>query len=113
MSGDYTCCVPFFVAHARIVGPLARFFSGTLCVLFRFGCMDLKDAWSAVNGPVLLSIALSFALGEVRSARHMRARTCTHARARTRTRTHTHAHAHLHVRIRVCARATRARARPR
>jgi len=37
---------------------------GTLCILFRTGCMDLKDAWKAINGPVLLSIALSFALGE-------------------------------------------------
>eukprot|EP00308_Calcidiscus_leptoporus_P016771 CAMPEP_0119360758 /NCGR_PEP_ID=MMETSP1334-20130426/8265_1 /TAXON_ID=127549 /ORGANISM="Calcidiscus leptoporus, Strain RCC1130" /LENGTH=379 /DNA_ID=CAMNT_0007375647 /DNA_START=7 /DNA_END=1146 /DNA_ORIENTATION=+ len=37
---------------------------GTLCILLRAGCMDLKDAWKAINGPVLLSIALSFALGE-------------------------------------------------
>ena len=35
-----------------------------LCVLLRCGCMDLSDAWKAVNGPVLLSIALSFALGK-------------------------------------------------
>ncbi|EOD22380.1 hypothetical protein EMIHUDRAFT_240404 [Emiliania huxleyi CCMP1516] len=35
-----------------------------LCVLMRLGCMDLSDAWAAVNGPVLLSIALSFALGK-------------------------------------------------
>ena len=35
-----------------------------LCVLVRLGCLDLKEAWSAVNGPVLLSIALSLALGE-------------------------------------------------
>jgi di/tricarboxylate transporter len=35
-----------------------------LCVLVRCGCLSLKEAWSAVNGPVLLSIALSFALGE-------------------------------------------------
>jgi len=37
---------------------------GCLCVLVRLGCMTLKEAWTAVNGPVLLSIALSFALGE-------------------------------------------------
>uniref|UniRef100_A0A7S2MJP7 Citrate transporter-like domain-containing protein n=1 Tax=Haptolina brevifila TaxID=156173 RepID=A0A7S2MJP7_9EUKA len=37
---------------------------GVLCVLVRTGCLTLKEAWSAVNGPVLLSIALSFALGE-------------------------------------------------
>ena len=36
---------------------------GCLCVLVRLGCLTLKEAWSAVNGPVLLSIALSFALG--------------------------------------------------
>jgi di/tricarboxylate transporter len=35
-----------------------------ICVLVRAGCLTLKEAWSAVNGPVLLSIALSFALGE-------------------------------------------------
>ena len=35
----------------------------TLCVLLRAGCLTLPQAWSAVNGPVLLSIALSFALG--------------------------------------------------
>ena len=37
---------------------------GCLCMLVRTGCVTLKEAWSAVNGPVLLSIALSFALGE-------------------------------------------------
>jgi len=37
---------------------------GCLCILVRTGCLTLKEAWSAVNGPVLLSIALSFALGE-------------------------------------------------
>lgn len=37
---------------------------GCLCVLVRLGCMSLKEAWGAINGPVLLSIALSFALGE-------------------------------------------------
>ena len=37
---------------------------GCICVLVRAGCLTLKEAWSAVNGPVLLSIALSFALGE-------------------------------------------------
>ena len=37
---------------------------GVLCVLVRTGCLSLKEAWSAVNGPVLLSIALSFAIGE-------------------------------------------------
>ena len=26
-----------------------------LCVLMRLGCMDLSDAWAAVNGPVPLS----------------------------------------------------------
>jgi len=36
----------------------------TLCVLLRCGCMELSDAWKAINGPVLLSIALSFALGD-------------------------------------------------
>jgi len=36
-----------------------------LCLLIRCGCMELSDAWRAVNGPVLLSIALSFALGKV------------------------------------------------
>jgi len=36
---------------------------GCLCVMIRLGCLTMKDAWSAVNGPVLLSIALSFALG--------------------------------------------------
>jgi len=36
---------------------------GCLCVMLRTGCLGLKDAWSAINGPVLLSIALSFALG--------------------------------------------------
>ena len=35
-----------------------------LCAFVRTGCMDLSDAWRAVNGPVLLSIALSFALGK-------------------------------------------------
>jgi len=34
-----------------------------LCVMMRLGCLTLKEAWSAINGPVLLSIALSFALG--------------------------------------------------
>ena len=38
--------------------------AGCLCILIRTGCMTLKEAWSSVNGPVLLSIALSFALGE-------------------------------------------------
>jgi len=37
---------------------------GCLCILVRLGCLSLKEAWSAVNGPVLLSIALSMALGE-------------------------------------------------
>ena len=37
---------------------------GVLCILVRTGCLSLKEAWSAVNGPVLISIALSFALGE-------------------------------------------------
>jgi di/tricarboxylate transporter len=37
---------------------------GVLCIFVRVGCLSLKEAWSAVNGPVLLSIALSFALGE-------------------------------------------------
>ena len=37
---------------------------GCLCLLIRSGCLTLKEAWGAVNGPVLLSIALSFALGE-------------------------------------------------
>jgi hypothetical protein len=32
---------------------------GCLCILVRCGCLTLKEAWSAVNGPVLLSIALS------------------------------------------------------
>ena len=35
-----------------------------LCVLVRTGCLTLTEAWSAVSGPVLLSIALSFALGD-------------------------------------------------
>ena len=39
-----------------------------LCLFVRTGCMELKDAWKAVNGPVLLSIALSFALGKALSA---------------------------------------------
>ena len=37
---------------------------GLLCVLNRLGCLTLKESWGAINGPVLLSIALSFALGE-------------------------------------------------
>ena len=35
-----------------------------LCIFIRLGCLTLKEAWAAVNGPVLLSIALSLALGE-------------------------------------------------
>mmetsp|Transcript_33135 Transcript_33135/g.107172 ORF Transcript_33135/g.107172 Transcript_33135/m.107172 type:complete len:182 (+) Transcript_33135:90-635(+) len=35
-----------------------------LCILVRCGCLSLNEAWGAVNGPVLLSIALSFALGK-------------------------------------------------
>lgn len=38
-----------------------------LCAFVRTGCMELPDAWKAVNGPVLLSIALSFALGKALS----------------------------------------------
>jgi len=36
----------------------------TLAILNRSGCLSLKEAWAAVNGPVLLSIALSLSLGE-------------------------------------------------
>jgi di/tricarboxylate transporter len=35
-----------------------------LCVLLRCGCVTSDEAWAAVNGPVLLAIALSFALGK-------------------------------------------------
>ena len=45
-----------------------------LCILVRAGCLTIKEAWSAVNGPVLLSIALSFALGE--AIRKSEVRTC-------------------------------------
>ena len=38
-----------------------------LCAFVRTGCMELPDAWKAVNGPVLLPIALSFALGKALS----------------------------------------------
>ena len=37
---------------------------GLLCILNRLGCLTLKESWGAINGPVLLSIALSFALGD-------------------------------------------------
>lgn len=37
---------------------------GALCLLLRCGCLELADAWRAINGPVLLSIGLSFALGK-------------------------------------------------
>jgi len=37
---------------------------GCLAILLRLGCLSLPEVWAAVNGPVLLSIALSLALGE-------------------------------------------------
>ena len=48
---------------ARQPSRLVHVALGCLCVLIRCGCIHLNEAWGAVNGPVLLSIALSFALG--------------------------------------------------
>jgi len=56
-----TAMMTLAAKQPRALLPMAL---GVLCVFVRTGCLTLKESWSAVNGPVLLSIALSFALGE-------------------------------------------------
>ena len=63
MSQPPTCC-SLDCTRPLPTHSLTHLLGRSLCILVRTGCLTLKEAWSAVNGPVLLSIALSFALGE-------------------------------------------------